>query len=193
MADVPLIERLRGKRIVTGGARPLLMDDRERIHLVEQGHLDVFAVELHGDDAVNRRRFVARLPAGSMAFGSDRVADPGRPGRMFGLLAIPSLDAVLIAGERNGVAAADTFDLAATTWIDDWIARLSEFPVRGRSVPIGATLLQAEPDVRHPPGSMLSAQHRDIVWVAATAPMRLLGRGDMVVDSGELCPVTERT
>ena len=194
MADVPIIERLGGKRLLTGAARQLLLDDSERVHLVEQGHLDVFAVELQGDEPVSRRLFVARVPAGSMAFGSGRVADPDRPGRVFGLLAVPSLDAVLIAGERGGVAAADTFDLAATTWIDDWIARLSEFLARGRPVPLDARLLDADPDVRHPRGAVLSAQHRDVVWVSANAPVRLLGRGDMAVDRGEpLLAVTERT
>ena len=193
MADASIVERLRGERIVTGAARPFLMDDPERVHLVEQGHLDVFAVGLDGDEPVSRRRFVTRVPTGSMAFGSDRVADPARPEHVFGLLAVPSLDAVLLAGERAGVGAGETFDLAATTWIDDWIARLSEFPVRGRHpVPLDAELLEADPDVRYPPGAVLSAQHGDVVWVRADAPMRLLGH--MVVDRGEpLLPVTERT
>ena len=131
MENLPIIERIRGKRISTDAARPFLMDDPERVYMVEQGYLDVFAVELRGDDPVNRRRFVARVPADSMAFGSERVTDPTRSERVFGFLAVPSLDAVLIAGERAGVAT-DTFDLAATIWIDDWIARLSDFPVRGR-------------------------------------------------------------
>ena len=74
--------------------------------------MDVFVVELRGDEPVNRRRFVARVPADSMAFGSERVTDPTRSERVFGFLAVPSLDAVLVAGERAGVAA-DTFDLAA--------------------------------------------------------------------------------
>ncbi len=193
MADIPVIERIRGERIPTDATRPFLMDDPERVYLVEQGHLDVFAVELRGDEPVNRRRFVARVPADSMAFGNDRVPDPNRPDSVFGFLAVPSLDAVLIAGERAGVAAG-TFDLAATAWIDDWIARISEFPVRGRPVPLDAELLEAEPDVGYPAGAVLSAQHGDIVWILADARMRWLGRGDMVVDQGEpLLPLTERT
>jgi len=190
---VPTIERIRGERIPTGAARPFLLDDPERVHLVEQGHLDAFAVELRGDEPVNRRRFVARVPAGSMAFGSRPLTDPARPERVFGYLAVPSLDAVLIAGDRSAVAG-DTFDLAAIAWIDDWIARLSEFLVRGRSVPLDAELLEADPGVRYPAGAVLSAQHGDVVWVSATAPMRVLGRSDMVVAEGEpLLPVTERT
>ena len=193
MADVPIIERIRGRRIVTDAARPFLMDDPERVYMVEQGHLDIFAVELRGDEPVNRRRFVARAPAGSMAFGGDRVPDAARPERVFGFLAVPSLDAVLVAGERAGVAEG-TFDLAATAWIDDWIARLAEFPVRGRPVPLAAELIEAEPDVGYPAGAVLSAQHGDVVWVSAKAPMRVHGRDDMVVEEGgPLLPLTDRT
>ena len=193
MANLPIIERIRGERITADAARSFLMDDPERVFMVEQGHLDIFVVELRGDEPVNRRRFVARVPADSMAFGSERVTDPTRSERVFGFLAVPSLDAVLIAGERAGVAA-DTFDLAATTWIDDWIARLSEFPVRGRPVPLHAELLEADPDVGCRAGAVLSAQHGDIVWVSANSRMRWLGRDDMVVDEGEaLLPITERT
>ena len=193
MADTTVIERIRGERIVTDAARPFLMDDPDRVYLVEQGHLDVFAVELCGEEPVSRRRFVARVPADSMAFGSARVADTTRPERVFGLLAVPSFDAALIAGERSGVAA-DTFDLAATTWIDDWITRLAEFPVRGQPVPLNAELLGADPDVGYRAGAVLSAQHGDVVWVSAKTPMRWLGRDDTVVAEGEpLMPVTERT
>ena len=193
MADLPIIERIRGERITADAARPFVMDDAERVYMVEQGHLDIFAVELHGNEPVSRRRFVARVPADSMAFGSERVTDSTRSERVFGFLAVPSLGAVLIAGERAGVAD-DTFDLAATTWIDDWIARLSDFPVRGRPVPLNAELLEADPDVGYPAGAVLSAPHGVIVWVSATAPMRWLGRDDMVVHEGDaLLPITERT
>ena len=193
MAGIPIIERLHGERIAAGAARPFLLDDPARVHLVEQGHLDVFAVEFRGDEPVSRRRFVARVPAGAMAFGSRPLSDPARPERVFGFLAVPSLDAVLIAGDRSGVAG-DTFDLAATAWIDEWTARLSEFLVRGRSVPLDAELLEADPAVRYPAGSVLSAQHGDVVWVSAKAPMRVIGRNDVVVGEGEPpLPVTERT
>ena len=138
MADIPIIERIRGERIITHAAEAFLIDDPERVYMVEQGQLDVFAVELRGDEPVNRRRFVARVPADSMAFSTERLPSPARPKHVFGFLAVPSLDAVLIAGERAGVAA-DTFDLAATTWIDDWVARLSEFLARGHSVPLDAS------------------------------------------------------
>ena len=58
----------------------------------------------------------------------------------------------------------------------------------------GAVQLEAEPDVRYPSGSVLTAQHRDVIWVAATVPLRLTGRGDQVAAQGEpLLPVTEHT
>ena len=193
MEGISIIERIRGVRIATGADRLFLMDDPDRVYFVEQGYLNIFAVELSADEPVGRRRFVARVPTGEMAFGHDRVADPTRPEREFGFLAVPSLDTIVIEGERAGVAS-DSFDLAATTWIDDWIFRLSEFLVRGRPPPRHAALLEADPDVHYPPGSSLSAQHGDVIWVFTNVPMRLVGRADMVVTAGEsLLPVTEQT
>ena len=177
----------------TDATHPFVMDDAERVHLVERGFLDVFAVELAGDRPVGRRQFVTRVAAGEMALGADRVADPARPERVFGFLAVPGLDTVVIDGERAGVAA-EEFDLAAVTWIDTWIASLSGFAVRGCPPPRDAVQVEAEPGVSHRSGSVLTAQHGDVVWVSATVPMRLLGRTDLVVPTGEPpLPLTERT
>ena len=189
----PILERLRGVRRETDATQPFVMDDAERVHLVERGFLDVFAVELAGDRPVGRRQFVTRVAAGEMALGADRVADPARPERVFGFLAVPGLDTVVIDGERAGVAGGE-FDLDAVTWIDTWVASLSEFAVRGCPPPRDAVQVEAEPDVSHRSGSELTAQHGDVVWVSATVPMRLLGRTDLVVPAGEPpLPLTERT
>ena len=189
----PILERLRGVRRETDATQPFVMDDAERVHLVERGFLDVFAVELAGDRPVGRRQFVTRVAAGEMALGAGRVADPARPERVFGFLAVPGLDTVVIDGERAGVAGGE-FDLDAVTWIDTWVASLSEFAVRGCPVPRDAVQVEAEPDVSHRSGSELTAQHGDVVWVSATVPMRLLGRTDLVVPAGEPpLPLTERT
>ena len=193
MADVALIERIHGVRIATGADQSFLIDDPTRVYFVEQGHLDVFAVELNGDEPVGRRRFIARIPAGEMAFGYDRAAAPKQPSRVFGFLAVPSLDAILIEGERDGVSS-DSFDLTAVLWIDSWISRTSEFLVRGRPPPRHAVLLDADPDVPYESGSTLSAQHGDVIWVSATTAMHFIGRRDQVVSVGEpLLPVTEQT
>ena len=169
------------------------MDDPARVYFVERGYLDVFAVELSGDEATGRRRFVARVPTGEMGFGSRRVACPTRPDRAFGFLAVPSLNAIIVEGERAGVAS-DSFDLAATNWVDEWISHLSEFLVRDRPLPRDAMLLEADPDVSYTSGSVLSAQHLDVVWVSASMPMRLVGRADMLIEPGEPpLPVTQTT
>lgn len=193
MVDAALIERIHGVRIATGADQSFLMDDPSRVFLVERGHLDIFAVELSGSEAISRRRFIARLSAGEMAFGQRRIAAPDRSTRVFGLLAVPSLDAILIEGELEGVSSG-SFDLTAVLWIDTWISRISEFLVRGRPPPRHVMLLDADPDIPYTSGSTLSAQHGDVVWVSATAPVYLLGRSDQVVAVGEpLLPVTEQT
>ena len=193
MSGASIVERINGVRMQTGAHRPFRMDDPARVYFVEEGYLDVFAVGASADGAAGRRRFVARAPAGEMAFGSHGARHPERPDRAFGFLAVPSLNATIVEGERAGVAS-DSFDLAATGWIDEWVSRLSEFLVRDRALPRDALLLEADPDVPYPAGAVLTAQHLDIVWVRASAPLRLLGRADTVIRPGApLLPITQTT
>ena len=193
MNNISIIERIRGVRIETGANRPFPMDDPARVYFVERGYLDVFAVELSEDVAAGRRQFVVRVPAAEMAFGCVRIAHPSDMERVFGFLAVPSLDAIIIEGARDGVAS-DNFDLDATNWIDEWISHLSEFMVRDRPPPRDAMLLEADPDIPYPSGSALSAQHLDVIWVSADTPMRLIGSDDMIVTEGDpLLPITEQT
>ena len=189
----PILERIRGTRIEAGAHRTLVMDDPERVYYVERGHLDIFAVEFDRREIVGRRRFVARVPVGEIAFGALRTRNPYRPEGAFGLLAVPSRDAVTIAGRRSGVAA-ERIDHAARTWIDQWVIRVSEFFVREQPPPRDARLLEADPNVPYPEGSILGAQHKDVIWVSADAPMRLAGRPDLAVEAGApLVPLTEQT
>ena len=192
-AGRPVIERLRGTRLRTGANRPFALDDRDRVHYVEQGHIDVFVVESRGDRIVGRRRFVGRIRPGEMAFGVAPLEIPGRHGRTLGLLATPSQGAVLVAGERDGVGSAD-FDLATTDWVDGWISRLSAFLAGDLPPPRGARLIEADPDVPYEAGSVCSAQHRDVVWLSADGPLALIGLGDALHGAGDaLLPLTERT
>lgn len=192
MAEPSILERLRGTRFAAGANRPLTLDDTSRVWFVERGHLDVFAVELRGREAVGRRRFVTRVLPGQMAFGAATIPVPG-DSHVLGLLAVPAVDTVVIEGERDGVAS-DTFDLTATAWIDDWVTGLSEFAVAGRPPPREAALLEADPDVPYPAGATLGAYHGDVVWVFAATPVRFLGRADLEVAPGApLLPVTEQS
>ena len=56
------------------------MDGTECGYFVEPGNLDLLAVELDDDEPV------------AMSFGRQRVVDPRRHERIFGCLAVPSLD-----------------------------------------------------------------------------------------------------
>ena len=193
MADVSVLERIRGTRIETGANEPLALNDPERVYYVERGHLDVFVVESDTETVVGRRRFVARVYPGQMAFGTKPVAVPGRTGHAFGLLAVPAQEAVIVRGDRAGVGSVD-FDLATTDWIDEWISHLSEFLARDLPPQPQALLLEADPDVLYPAASVLTAQHLDVIWVSANRPVRFLGREDLVVAPGEaLLPLSERT
>ena len=192
MAEDPIIERIRGRSYETGAYQSFLMDDPARVFYVQKGGIDIFAPELDGDEAIERRPFVAHVPAGSMAFGSRRFAHPDLPGHSYSLLAVPSRDAVIIAGEREGLSA-DKFDLEATVWVDEWITRLAGFVSRGTYTPRNVKLLEAEPKVAYAAGEMLSAQHSDVIWAVADAPLRFLDREDMPVAPGDpALPLSER-
>ena len=191
--DRSIIERIRGTRTRTGANRPFALDDRRKVTYVERGHLDVFVVARHGDRIIGRRRFVARIRPGDMAFGVAPLEIPDRKGHSLGLIATPSQGAVLITGDRAGVGSSD-FDLATTDWVDRWISQLSAFLVRDLPPPRDALLLEADPDIPYEAGSICSAQHRDVVWVSADSPLALIGRDDVIHAVEEpLLPLTQQT
>ena len=193
VADLSIVERLRGTRQRLGANRPFRMNDPERVWYVERGHLDVFAVEWSAGEAVGRRRFVTRVPAGELAFGAPPLPANGAAERELGFLAVPSQDAVVVRGERAGISA-EAFDLAATTWVDEWIARLSDFVARDRLAPRQTHLIEADPDVPVPAGAILTAHHLDVIWVTSTAGLRYLGRRDTTFAAPDPpLPMTERT
>ncbi len=201
MTEPSVADRLRGTHERIGANRPFMLDEPERVHFVERGHLDVFAVESRQGEAVGRRRFVARIPVGELAFGSapwavlppaPHPSTAGEGARMC-LLAVPSQDAVVVRGERAGIDD-KSFDLAATVWVDKWVERLAGFAARERAAPRHTHLLEADPHVPIPAGAILTAQHRDVIWVTAAAELRYLERRDrLAVPAGHLLPMTERT
>ena len=193
MTSGPVIERIRGTRTRTGANRPFALDDPERVRYVERGHLDVFVVARKGNRIIGRRRLVARVRPGEMAFGVTPLEIPDQTGHSLGLMATPSQGAVLITGDRAGVGSSD-FDAATTDWVDRWISQLSAFLTRDLPLPRDALRLEADPDIPYEAGSVCSAQHLDVVWVSADAPMALIGRDEVVYpEGGPLLPLTEQT
>ena len=177
-------DRIRLATFTTGAHQPFLLDDPARAFRVERGHLDLFAVELVRGTPVSRRPFVTRVPAGSMCFGVRPVAVAGKPASVwaFGFLAVPSSGAVLAEVERSGLASVENLDLDTTIRIDEWVLGLSEFVARGGGLPPpGARLVEADPDVPYPAGSVLSAYPSSVVWVSADRPMRFIGRDDLAL------------
>ncbi len=194
MTDSTVAERFEGVSFKAGANQPFLMDEPERAFWVESGHLDVFAVELIDNEVTSRTPFVTRVPAGAMCLGAQRLTGP-RGSALFSFMAVPSMDATITAGARAGIASEDNFDLDATIWIDEWVARLSEFLVRGKGPPPrAAQLLDADPNVPYPAGAAVSAHHSDIVWVTANGPMRFTGHERLVTEAGSHpVPLSERT
>ncbi len=184
-----LIERIGGESFAADARRTESLDDPERILLVERGYLDIFAAEFQGAEAVSRRPFATRVPAGSVAFGAPRVK---LGERSFGFLAVPARNAKLVEGRRAGLDAEGSLDLGLISLIDDWVCRLSELFAGTKAVPRGAMLLEADPEVPYPARSALSAHHLDVVWVSADRPVRLMGSAGLTVEAGDPVPLSER-
>ena len=184
MRELAAEDRIRPATFTTGAHQPFLLDDPARAFRVEQGHLDLFAVELVRGAPVSRRLFVTRVPAGSMCFGVRPVAVAEESASVwaFGFLAVPSSGAILAEVERSGLASVESLDLDTTIRIDEWVLGLSEFVARGGGPPPpGARLVEADPDVPYPAGSVLSAYPSTVVWVSADRPMRFIGRDDLAL------------
>lgn len=195
----PIARRINGVPFETGANRPFLLDDPGRIFHVERGHLDIFAVETRGGEALGRQPFVTRVPEGMMAFSGVRQERNGDGDRealdSFSLFAVPSRDATIIVGEAAQLTADGKVGLDTTIWVDEWIVRLSEFLARASPPPPRDThLLEAEPRVPYPAGATLSALHSDIIWVSADRKMRFLDREHLVIaPDGPALPVSEWT
>ncbi len=191
MPESTLIERTGVRRFQTGAHRSFLLDDPECFYFVEQGHLDIFSVALQQGGEAGRRSFICRVPEERVAFGSH--FNPDREQVTFGFLAVPAMNAILVEGRRSGINA-DSFDLTATIWIDEWLFGLNEFLAQNRVPPRDAHLLEADPHVPYRAGASLSAHHGDLVWVSTDRPARLIGRSDMLIHPQDgLVPVSERT
>ena len=189
-APTPLVERIGGRPFTAGAHRSFPLDDPDRVHLVDRGHLDIFAAEFRGAEVVDRRPFATRIPAGAVAFGAPRAV---LGDRAFGFLAVPSRDAVIVEGKRSGLTA-EGLDVKVVSGIDDWVCRLSELLVRRAGpVPRDAVLVEADPEVPYPMHTALSAHHRDVVWVTADRAVRLLGSAELPVAAGDIVLLCERT
>ncbi len=181
MNQTAAIERIRGKLFRTATHAPIFLDDAARVLLVEEGHVDIFVVEMDREmRPASRWSFVSRLPVGAMAFGTSREVD-----HAFRLIAVPSQDAVVAQGERAGIESVDSLDLETTIWIDDWVARLSQFLARSSGPPAkGALLLEAEPNIPYPAEAIVTAQHRDVIWASADRTAHFQGDRRLTVPAG---------
>ena len=183
--------------VVLGANEAFLLVDPEHWWVVERGHVDIFAVRIgaEGDQAEYRRRpFVTRVEEGAGFGGGAPVASVYEPPYRLALLAAPGQGTVLRARHRDEVAARGAFDLDSVVLIDDWVTALSEFVARfGETDARTLELIEADPDVPYAAGQRLSAHHLDVLWVSANGPIRLLGRPELVFDTGAVVPLTERT
>jgi ATP-binding cassette subfamily C protein len=203
--DEALLARIGGRRLAVGHRNPFLLSDPSEVWLVLRGQLDLHVVPLRDGRAIGTGRHLLTLGPGDLAFGG--VACPldapsglvglreelRVPGVELGLRAIAPLGAELFRGDLRSIAG-EAFDLQTVSWVDHWAAALSAALVRGaRRVPTG--LVEADPDVPVPAGSVLAAHHGDVVWVSLTGgAASFLGEADSPIEPGMMpVPVAEQS
>ena len=191
----PEPNRPRPSPIELGAHQAFLLNDRSAYYTVERGHVDVFAAirDEHGN-ILTRKPFVTRVSSGEAFFGAPEIPSTGTDdGGWFVFQAVPSRDAVVSKGEREQLAAPDSFDLRAVRVIDDWVASTSEFIARrGERIPRDTILLEEDPDVPYRAESAVSAHHLDVLWVQADRPVQLNGRPEMEITAGATFPLPEQ-
>jgi len=181
-------------RVSVGAHDAFLLLKPERFHIVESGHVDLFAVLVDEErDSVTRKPFVARITPGGAFFEPPIFRREDDEEGYFAFLAVPGLDTALVRGERRLLASPDDFDLASVILIDTWVGTASEFIARYEPPPRSPTLLDTDPDVPYEADTVLSAHHLEVLWAQADEETLFMGRPEFPVAPGTDMPLTERT
>ncbi len=188
------ITRISGPPYETGAFKPIILNDPEQIIVVQQGHLDIFAVRGSKAMTLARHPFVTRVSAGQAAFGGPELAGNQPEQHGFYFLAVPSRNAVIMETERSRLNDRKAIDINTVVLIDGWIANLSEVLSQNQILPPrDIQLLEADPNVPYPAGQAVGAHHLDVIWVSANQPMQFIGNQDIVIPAKTLFPLSEWT
>ncbi len=188
------ITRISGPAYETGAFRPIILDGSERIIVVTQGYLDLFASKVSMDVLLRRSPFITRITAGQAIFDGPKPSRPGSGPEGFVFLAVPSRDTVLMETDRSKFSAKEMANIDTVILIDEWISGVSEILSRNRyQPPRDIQLLEADPNVLYPAGSTVSAHHSDVIWVSANRPVHFIGDRESTVEAETLLPLSEQT
>ena len=188
-----------GDPLAASGNRPIALDDPETCWFVEEGALDVFFVELAGEEAASGPAHAVRVGPGRLVFGA-RAHDhrlslmaEAVPGARMSLVAkaVPGtrIRRVPVEGLMGCGAGDETADQA-----DAWIAELGA-AVAARTEPRlpPDLLLDAGASLDAPAGAVLSARPGRVVWAAAADSAAYLGTEEVGEDGAGLVPLTSDT
>ncbi|BAI74521.1 ATP-binding cassette subfamily B (plasmid) [Azospirillum sp. B510] len=202
--DAELLSKIDGVRRKVGSNNPFLMDDPDRVWLVLNGHVDLYAVRVVDGRVAGAGHHLARVQHGEVMFGMAPVSyepapeptqnsEAAAPGDRLVIRAIACMGSELFEAWRSDLER-DHFDIVIVDWIDRWVAHLAGILAGGHGCRADV-LLEAEPNQMFRPGKRLSAQRGDVIWVTASEGiLRYLGRPELPVVAGASpVPVTDRT
>jgi NHLM bacteriocin system ABC transporter ATP-binding protein len=140
-----------GVEVETGANHPILLDDEEKIWLIETGQVNVFSVRLaDGGEAIDRRHVLAS-GAGDLLFG----VGMGGGEECAGLLAVSSAGARIRALPKRRwqeLSRESRYRDQAAALLDHWLAALSR-GVAGANRPARSVDLTVGEEAALPPGA----------------------------------------
>jgi len=189
--DAELLGKITGTRMAVGGHRPFLIEDTSKIWLVLVGYIDVYAIEMSGDQVVSTGRHVMHVGPGAVLFGVPSLDLPN--GNRLALRAVAAMGTQLYEGDAADVQG-DDFDIIVVDWIDTWVGLLSRSIVQNR-IPRNALVLEAEPAQAFSAGTDACAQFQDVVWgTLDDGEAKFLDRdGCQLQQGGVAVPITDQS
>jgi len=192
--DLEELLRPEAEELVIGGNRPLRLDSAERVWLIVQGTVEIFAVDPGGAPAARReggRTHLATAAAGEILLGV------GGPAAHAGLLAVAHPGTRLLATSSAVLTrlAREPRNLPfLEAAIEGWVSGIFRGVPR-RDAPQRFTELRPGTEVRLDDAGLAARAAEGVVWVRhVEGRTRFLGRKELDVEAAEvLVPVSQTT
>lgn len=179
--------------ITVGSNAPFLLDDPEKIWIVFEGKVDVFAVRVQLGIPTGMRRHLFRAEAGQMLLGMALK----QYGREYGLLAVGVAGTHLLPikrAELETIARTPETAQTAVKLVEDWVDGLSAGLGKGMNAPRQFEALEAGQELEMPPKA-IAHPRKGLVW--ASVPLgiaRFMGWEELpLIGDDDFLPISENT
>jgi ATP-binding cassette subfamily C protein len=178
-------------RFEIGSSTPFLLDEPEKVWLIESGQVDVFVVQLQDGRAAGPRYHLFRAAAGDALFGISLMH------REIGLLVVGAAGtwvAVLARASVEVLARNPDYNANVTALLNSWTAGLSAGLSQNIPSPRQFELLEPGKDMMLEPGAV-ARPRRGIAWVCAPEGLaRFMGWEELpLIGEDDFLPIAQTT